>query len=42
MHYTSALVALEGFSNAVSRHCTRQVVAWANLYALVKVEESQK
>ena len=42
MHYSSALEALEGFSNALSRHCTQQVVAWAILYALVKVGESQK
>ena len=42
MHYTSALQALEGFWNDLSRHCTQQVVAWAILYALVKVGESQK
>ena len=39
MHYRSALETLEGFSNALARHCTHQVVAWAILYALVKVRE---
>ena len=41
MYYTSALEALEGFWNALSRHF-KQVVAWAILYAFVKVGESQK
>ena len=42
MHYTIALEALEGFSNALSRHCTQEVVAWAILYAFVNVGEFQK
>ena len=42
MHYTRALEALEGFSNALSTYCTKQVVAWTILYTLVKVGESQK
>ena len=42
MHFTSAPEALEGFLNALAIHCTHQVVAWAILYALVKVMESQK
>ena len=42
MEYTSALETLEGFSNALARHCTYQVVVWVILYALVKVRESQK
>ena len=41
MHYTSALEALGGFSNALSRHCTQQVVAWAILYILVRVGVSE-
>ena len=42
MDYTSTLETLEGFLNAVARHCTNQVVAWAILYAFVKVRKSQK
>ena len=41
MEYTSALEALEGFSNALARHWTHEVVAWGILHALVKVRESQ-
>ena len=40
MHYTSTLETFEGFSNALAKHCTHQVVASAILYALVKVRES--
>ena len=42
MHYISALETLESFLNALCRHCTQQVLAWAILYALVKVGESKK
>ena len=42
MKNTSALETLEGFSNALARHCTHEVVAWAILYASVKVMEFQK
>ena len=42
MEYTSALETLKGFSNALARHCTHQAVAYAILYALVMVRESQK
>ena len=37
MDYTSTLETLEGFSNALARHCAHQVGDWAILYPLVKV-----
>ena len=42
MEYRSALETLECFSNALARHCTHQVGAWAIFYPLVKVTESQE
>ena len=42
MDYTSTLETLELFSNALARHCTHQVSAWATLYPVVKVRESQE
>ena len=42
MDYTSTLETLDGFSNALARHCTHQVWAWATLYPVVKVRESQE
>ena len=42
MEYSSALENLEGFSNALARHCSNQVVGWAILYTLDYVRESQK
>ena len=42
MDYTSTLETLEGFSNALAGHCTHQVWAWATLYPVVKVRESQE
>ena len=42
MHYTSTLETIEGFSNALARRCTHQVLAFAILYALFKIRESQK
>ena len=42
MDYMSTQETLEGFSNALARHCTQQVVAWEILYALVNVKKSQK
>ena len=42
MEYTSTLETLEGFSNAFARHYKHQVEAWAILYLLAKVRESQE
>ena len=40
--YTSSLETLEGFSSALGRHYKHQVWAWAILYPLAKVRESQE
>ena len=42
MDCTSTLDTLEGFSSAIARHCKHQVGAWAILYLLAKVRESQE
>ena len=42
MHYPSALETLEGLWNILFRHCIHEFVAWAILYALGMVRESQK
>ena len=42
MEYTSTLETLEGFSSALARHWKHQVGAWAILYPLTKVRESQE
>ena len=42
MEYTSTLEILEGFSSALARHCTHQYGAWAILYPIAKVRESQE
>ena len=42
MEYRSTLETLEGFSSALARHCKHQVGAWAILYPLAKVRESQE
>ena len=42
MHYTSALKTLEGFSNALARHCAHHVRVWEFLYAMVKFRQYQK
>ena len=42
MEYTSTLETLEGFSSALARHSKHQIGAWAILYPLAKVRESQE
>ena len=42
MDYTSTLETLEGFSNALARHYTHQVGAWAIFYPSAKVRESHE
>ena len=42
MEYTSTLETLEGFSSSLARHCTHQDGAWAIVYPIAKVRESQE
>ena len=42
MEYTSTLATLGGYLNALARHSTHQVGAWAIVYPFVKVKESRE
>ena len=42
MDYMRTLGTLEGFSNAVARHCSDQIGAWAIFHPWVKVRESRE
>ena len=42
MEYPSTLETLDGFSSSLGRHCTHENGAWAILYLIAKVRESQE